>query len=381
MTTLNRIGLLLCIVGCGFLLACQRNPSDRFILGNSLNLPAEPFNYANPPLPHFFNDSFLTRTDNTPIDNPISNWGATLGRVLFYDKDLSLSRTRHCASCHNQSFGFSDTAQLSIGHTGGKTHRHSMSLINARYYANQRFFWDERAATLEEQVLQPIQDSVEMGMTLPLLVERLKQKPYYPILFKKAFGSETINAELTAKALSQFVRSIVSYRSKYDRARAQVQSNKVHFPLFTAEENWGKSIFMNNLVVNCGGCHHTDLFIGDQPRNNGVQINNIDAGIYAHTRQIGDEGKFKTPSLKSVMLRSRYMHNGSIKGIDALIEHYNLGILPNPNLDDHLIDVTTRLPKIMNLSQAEIQALKAFLATLSDWELSRDEAYSNPFKP
>ncbi|MGI9190984.1 MAG: cytochrome-c peroxidase [Chitinophagaceae bacterium] len=380
MTTLNRIVLVFILAGCGFLFSCQRPPTDRFILGESLNLPPEPYNYANPPLPAFFKDSFITRTDNTPADNPINDWGATLGRVLFYDKELSLSRTKNCASCHNQNHGFSDTAQLSVGHTGGKTHRHSMSLINARYYENKRFFWDERAATLEEQVLQPIQDSIEMGMTLDLLVNRLKQKPYYPILFRKAFGTENITADLTAKALSQFVRSIVSYRSKYDRARSEVNKPNDYFPAFTSEENLGKSIFMNNVVVNCFGCHHTDLFLGDQPRNNGVQMDNLDAGIYAHTRQNGDQGKFKTPSLKSVMLRSRYMHNGTLKGIDAVIEHYNLGILPNPNLDNHLVDVNTKLPKIMNLTPNEIQALKAFLATLSDWELSKDEAFANPFR-
>lgn len=371
---------ILFIAGCFFLWACQRPVTDRFILGSSLNIPGEPFNYANPPLPAFFADSFIARYNNTPANNPVTNWGATLGRVLFYDPDLSLTKTLSCASCHQQQFGFADTAKFSVGHTGGKTHRHSMSLINAAFYQNGRFFWDERAVSLEDQVLQPIQDSIEMGMTLDIMVQRLQAKPYYPILYRNAFGTTTITPELTAKALAQFVRSIVSYRSKYDKARADVESRFVDFPKFTAQENAGKAIFMNNLQVNCGGCHNTDLFITDRPRNNGSQLTNTDPGIFIHTRNANDLGKFKAPSLKSVLLRKHYMHDASIQGIDAVIEHYNIGILPNPNLDDHLVNQTTNLPQIMNLSASEIQALKAFLATLSDYALATDEAFSNPHK-
>jgi cytochrome c peroxidase len=380
MFTRNRILLFLFTAGCGFLLACQKPVTDRFIIGSSLNLPTEPFNYATPPLPTFFADSFIARFDNTPINNPISNWGATLGRVLFYDKDLSLTQTLACASCHQQAFGFADTARLSIGHTGGKTTRHGMSLINARYYQNGRFFWDERVSSLEDQVLQPVQDSIEMGMTIERMIARLQAKPYYPILYRYAFGSETINADRTAKALAQFVRSIVSYRSKYDQAREQVNSRYIPFPSFTGEENFGKDIFMNNLTVNCGGCHNTDLFISDQPRNNGSQLTNVDPGIFIHTRNANDIGKFKAPSLKSILLRKFYMHDASLQGIDAVIEHYNIGILPNPNLDDHLINTNTKLPQIMNLSNPEINALKAFLATLTDHALVNDEAFSDPFK-
>ena len=376
----NRILLFVFIAGCGFLLACQKPVTERFVIGSSLNLPTQPFNYANPPLPDFLADSFIARFDNTPTDNPISNWGATLGRVLFYDTDLSLTQTLSCASCHQQAFGFADTARFSIGHTGGKTTRHGMSLINARYYQNGRFFWDERAATLEDQVLQPIQDSIEMGMTIERMIERLQAKPYYPILYRYAFGSETINANRTAQALAQFVRSIVSYRAKYDVARADVKSRYEPFPKFTSQENAGKDLFMNNLTVNCGGCHNTDLFISDQPRNNGSQLINTDPGIFIHTRNANDLGKFKAPSLKSILLRKYYMHDASLQGIDAVIEHYNIGILPNPNLDDHLVNSGTKLPQIMNLSQAEILALKAFLATLTDHALVSDEAFSNPFK-
>src|SRR5690606_13559187 len=126
-------------------------------------------------------NQFIQIVDNTPADNPVTDWGATLGRVLFYDKNLSLNNTISCASCHHQQFGFTDTAILSIGFEGGHTQRHAMALTNARYYLNGRFFWDERAASLEQQVLMPVQDTVEMGMTIPQVIQRLNTKPYYPI--------------------------------------------------------------------------------------------------------------------------------------------------------------------------------------------------------
>lgn len=125
--------------------------------------------------------------DNTPAFNPITDAGATLGRVLFYDKNLSINNTISCASCHQQDKGFSDPNQFSIGFDGATTGRHSMTLINSRWYESQRFFWDERAATLEEQVLMPIEDHIEMGMDLNQLVTKLEGLEYYPVLFNKAF--------------------------------------------------------------------------------------------------------------------------------------------------------------------------------------------------
>ncbi len=133
----------------------------------ALNLPAAYDNYANPDLPMYMVLPPTGLSDNTPANNPVTNSGATLGRVLFYDVNLSANKSISCANCHQQKFGFSDPLALSKGFNGGNTGRHSMSLANARYYNSGRFFWDERAATLEDQVLGPIQDAVEMGMTLP----------------------------------------------------------------------------------------------------------------------------------------------------------------------------------------------------------------------
>ncbi len=365
-----------------FEISCSKDPAfqpDKYDWHTYIDIPNTPYNYAKPPLPAFFNNQFITHQDNTPTHNPITDWGATLGRVLFYDKQLSINHSISCASCHKQEFGFTDTAQFSIGAHGGRTHRHSMSLINTRYYHNGRFFWDERAETLEDQVIQPILDSIEMDMNIPLLLQRLRQSPYYPYLFTQAFGDQQINTDRIAKALAQFVRSIISYRSKYDKALASSSGSQKDFDSFTSEENLGKKIFMNNLAVNCAGCHNTEVYISDAARNNGLQIDNKDPGIYTHTQNEADKGKFKSPTLKSVMLRSRFMHNGSLKGIGAVIDHYDHGILPNPNLDPHLQQLPSLTPVTMNLSSTEKKALIAFLETLTDYELAQDKKFANPF--
>ena len=375
---------LLALIMSLFLLdSCKEKPSfvsDDEILRTYLNLPSEVANYASPWLPSFFNNQFVTIQNNTPATNPTTNWGATLGRVLFYDNQLSKNNTISCASCHQQAHGFTDTSRLSIGFMGGATHRHSMALANAVYYTNGRFFWDERAATLEEQVLQPLQDSIEMGMTLPEVIQRISATAYYPILFDYAFGSKEISDERVAKALAQFVRSMVSYDSKYDQGRGLVANGTIDFPNFNEQENIGKRIFMSHPIVNCSGCHITDAFIGDNARNNGLSEFNTDEGTYIHTQNELDKGKFKTPSLKNIAVRGRFMHDGSMTSLDQVIEHYNRGIQPNPNLDPHLINNAKKTPVKMGLTELEKAQLKAFLETLTDHTLITDEKFSNPYK-
>ncbi len=375
---------LLALIMSLFLLdSCKEKPSfvsDDEILRTYLNLPSEVANYASPWLPSFFNNQFVTIQNNTPATNPTTNWGATLGRVLFYDNQLSKNNTISCASCHQQAHGFTDTSRLSIGFMGGATHRHSMALANAVYYTNGRFFWDERAATLEEQVLQPLQDSIEMGMTLPEVIQRISATAYYPILFDYAFGSKEISDERVAKALAQFVRSMVSYDSKYDQGRGLVANGTIDFPNFNEQENIGKRIFMSHPIVNCSGCHITDAFIGDNARNNGLSEFNTDEGTYIHTQNELDKGKFKTPSLKNIAVRGRFMHDGSMTSLDQVIEHYNRGIQPNPNLDPHLINNATKTPVKMGLTELEKTQLKAFLETLTDHTLVTDKKFSNPYK-
>ena len=138
-----------------------------------------------------------------------------LGKALFNSPLLSKNNTISCGSCHIQKFGFSDTARFSRGFEGGKTSRHSMALVNSRYYVSGKFFWDERSRSLEEQVSQPILDHIEMGMQIDSVVNRLIKVNYYPQLFNYAFGSNEIDSVKISKALSQFVRSMISFNSKY----------------------------------------------------------------------------------------------------------------------------------------------------------------------
>jgi cytochrome c peroxidase len=233
---------------------------------------------------------------------------------------------------------------------------------------------------LEEQVLEPIQDPIEMGMTMAEVISRLNATEHYPVLFEYAFGTNEITNETVAKALAQFVRSMVSYTSKYDQGRILVENRTADFPNFTQKENRGKKIFMTHDKVNCFGCHNTDVFITDNPRNNGLNPFNIDEGIYVHTQNELDRGKFKTPSLKNVALRGRFMHDGGLSSLREVIEHYNSGIQMNPNLDSHLIDISSGTPARMNLSNEEMEELEAFLNTLTDEPFLNDVKYSNPFK-
>lgn len=342
------------------------------------NLPSTPFNYAEPNLPNYLSTQQFINIDNTPAENPITDHGATLGRVLFYDTQLSRNKTISCASCHKQEHAFSDPNALSLGWQGGQTARHSMGLINSRYYQNRRFFWDERAATLEEQVLMPIEDQIEMGMTLDEVRHRLARLPYYAPLFKNAFGTAEINNERIAYALAQFVRSIVSVNSKYDDGRAQVSNDYLAFPNFTEVENQGKLLFSES-GFSCSACHGSEAFISSFATSNGLDENPTDLGVGGITNMGAEMGTFKAPSLKNIMLRAPYMHDGRFSSIDQVLDHYSTGIKNHSNLDKQLTDFNTGLAKPMNFTQQDRIALKAFLNTLTDSVILHQEKFSNPF--
>ncbi len=362
-----------------------------------LNLPDTSYGYANIDLPAHFRTPFVQAQDNTPAANPISNDGATLGRVLFYDKNLSANRTVACASCHGQDHGFSDTRQLSPGFGGELTARNSMPLSNARFYRSGKFFWDERAATLEAQVLLPIQSTVEMGLTLPELVDRVAAQSYYPALFTRAFGSAEVTTDRISKALAQFVRSIVSYRSRFDQGVAATGSIGPSFANFTAEENRGKALFLG--PAGCAACHlinppgapppnpppttlnNQAVFFINVATNNGLTAGfTTDNGVGDITKNTADFGRFKSPELRNVALTAPYMHDGSIDTLAKVVEHYNSGVLAHPNLDPRLRVPGTMTPRKLNLTPADSAALVAFLGTLTDESLISDPAYANPFR-
>jgi cytochrome c peroxidase len=382
----NKIILLLFISVYIFSNSCNKNPTEGSLpdsITSYLNIPVTPYNYANPSIPAYLLDAPIVAQINTPADNPITDWGATLGRVLFFDKHLSKNLTISCASCHKQENAFSDFEKLSKGFLGGFTGRNSMTLINAKYYPNGRFFWDQRASSLERQTLMPIQDLVEMGMTLDSLVKRVQDQTYYPPLFIKAFGNTAITIDLISKALAQYVRSIVSYQSKYDQGRQNFPNTpppppNAPFPNFTAEENRGKEIFFNPQNA-CAGCHGSETFTSPGTRNNGLDATVTDRGFGIVTNNPDDNGLFKVGSLRNIELTAPYMHDGRFASLEEVIEHYSTGVKNHPNLSQQL-----KLPngqaRLLNLSAQDKNALVAFLITLTDRNITKDIKFSNPFK-
>lgn len=381
----------LVLVGCG---GGGGNESGGSGSGSTgvLNLPDQAFDYTNLSLPnHALVDAAasalptsINGLDNTPTDNPVTDDGATLGRVLFYEKKLSANGSVSCASCHQQTKGFSDDNVLSIGFAGGTTGRHSMTLINSRFYQRGRFFWDERAVTLEDQVLMPFQDPVEMGMTIETVVSTVQAQSYYPALFENAFGTSEVTSDRIAKALAQFVRSIVSFSSQYDEGRALVSAPGANFPNFSAEENLGKTLFFRTIPNGggaCFGCHTTEAFVSANPgpQNNGldaVSIDDIGAGsVFANAIFVG---RFKTSSLRSIELTAPYMHDGRFETLEDVVEHYNSGIQAHPTLSPALTDGSGD-PVRLNFTVPEKAALVAFLKTLTDQSVSTDVKWSDPF--
>lgn len=339
-------------------------------------LPDTPFNYANQDLPSYYTQpnaalGDVDETDNTPGNNPITDAGATLGRVLFYDKKLSANDTTACASCHIQANGFSDPAVLSVGFEGGLTGRHSMRLGNARFYERGRFFWDERAATLEDQVLQPIQDEVEMGMTLTQLEAKLLDVDYYGPLFDDAFGDAGITSERISLALAQFVRSLITYQSKFDEAYVAADGDPDDFGLvFNASEMRGFGIFRGR--GRCDRCHTTSAHISDDVHNNGLDIGTT-----------GDQGagnqEFKSPSLRNASVGGPFMHDGRFETLEEVVDFYSDDVQANPNLSNRL-QTDNDQPRRLNLSNGEKADLVAFLETLTDQVFLTDPKFADPFE-
>lgn len=363
---------------------------------SEIDLPDTPFNYTDIDIPTHLSTNVLNGpgqnaaidNDNTPLDNPNTDDGATLGRVLFYDTNLSANQTISCASCHKQENGFSDDEVLSIGFNGGTTRRHSMGLTNARWYARGNFFWDEREATLEEQVLEPFQDPVEMGMTLEGVVSAVQSEAFYPELFTNAFGTDEINSDRISKALAQFIRSIVSVSSKYDTGRAQVNVPNTDFPNFTESENNGKRLFFRPKSVgglSCVGCHSTEAFINPDagPTNNGLDVESTDdEGVFEAISNPAFLGAFKVPSLKNIELTAPYMHDGRFATLEEVVEHYNSGVQDHPNLNSSLKDEDANgnlQPQQLNLTEQEKTDVVNFLKTLTDDVLVNDVKFSDPF--
>jgi cytochrome c peroxidase len=283
-----------------------------------------------------------------PKDNPLTEGRVRLGRRLFFDPILSGDGKVACATCHVPEHGFAGPGGRPRGIRGRQTPRKAPSLLNRAY--GTAFFWDGRAASLEEQALRPIADPDEMGSTVAGAVQRLKESKDHRALFAAAFD-DGVTADNLARALASFERVLLRGGSRVDRFRRKGE----HDALTVAERH---GLWLYESKARCWMCHSGANFTDEAYHNTGVSWGNTspDLGRSAVTRKDADQGKFKTPTLRGVALTAPYMHDGSLKTLEDVIEFYNKGGGANANLDPAL--------QPLGLSKDEVQALVAFLRAL-----------------
>lgn len=301
-----------------------------------------------------------------PQNNPLTGERILLGRKIFFDKRLSLHNARSCATCHLPDHGFAESLNLSISADGRTQRRNAPSILNVGYLT--ALTWDGRFHSLEAQALEPFTAWGDMGIELDEALNRLKAEPEYLKLFRKAFNSAPTEQGL-AEALACYVRSLVSGGTRFDqfmfggRKDALTDAEKEGYALFTGR-------------ARCAECHNVSLkptgrsqaaaalFTDQKFHNLGVGFNHgrmWDLGRYGVTGVPSDWGVFRTPSLRNVALTAPYMHDGSLATLEEVVEFYDCGGKPNPNLS------TTIKP--LKLSADEKAALVAFLRALTDPEL------------
>jgi cytochrome c peroxidase len=299
-----------------------------------------------------------------PPDNPLTYEGIALGKALFFEKMMSIDGTVSCGSCHNQSNAFTDNEKIfSEGIKGKIGDRNSMPIFNM-FYHTKGFFWDGRAKLLRDQSLGPIENPLEMGETLENVVNKLQAESKYRNLFYKAFGDSTVSSLKMSLAMEQFMLTLVSGNSKFDKVeRGEAQ--------FSDSEMRGKELFFTEFETSggargadCFHCHATADFSNHEFMNNGLDSESefTDLGRAMFTKRPTDNAKFKTPSLRNVAVSGPYMHDGRFATLTEVIEHYNSGIKESPTLDVNIHGIKDG----MNLTEQEKQDLIAFLNTLTD---------------
>jgi len=283
-----------------------------------------------------------------PADNPYSPAKVELGRALFYDPRLSSDRTVSCATCHNPRAAFSVATPFGVGVRGQMGHRKPPTIINAAY--SPAFFWDSRAFTLEEQVVGPLMNPTEMGNTPPHLVSALHAIKGYRARFHEVFGGEQITVDHVVKAIACFERTVLSGNAPYDRWLAGDKS------ALSPPQIRGAVVFRQ---AKCNACHEGMTFTNGMMANLGVGTDKSkpDLGSFAITHEERDWGRFKTPGLRDVAIRSPYMHDGSLCTLDEVVDFYDRGGIPNRNLDNRM--------RPLHLSAGQKADLVAFLHSLS----------------
>jgi len=343
------------------------------ILKRTLNLPEETHKY------NIVTNRAISVNDDLPFHK------ATLGRVLFYDKALSVDGSTSCASCHKQEVAFADNARFSEGLDGQIGKRNSLPLGNTigfvKYYGTDLtipsglFSWDEAQININNQSRAAIENPIEMGHDMWTLVEELNEIDYYEVLFKKVYGKNSITEENVLDALTEFVNSFSSREALFDDAVAEAGSPYNDSPLLTDSENNGKRLFNES----CGGCHdpnHNAIVMSTA--NNGLDMEYADKGVGSRVSDPSKDGVFKVPSLRNIELTAPYMHDGRFETLEEVVEHYNSGVKNHRNLH-HFLKPGGEVRRL-NLSNTEKQDLVAYLKTLTDTEFIAEAKWSDPFK-
>jgi len=299
--------------------------------------------------------------------NALTVQGVALGRRLFHDVLLSDDYSQSCATCHLQANGFSDPLPFSVGTNGATGTRNAMAIINLGW--DDRFFWDGRRHSLEEQAHDPVTNPIEMRNTWPEVVARLQAHAEYPALFETVFGSSTVDSNMVVKAIAQFERTMISFGSRFDRMRYDGDSSALN-----DQEYRGLDIFMRD--GHCVDCHVEPLFAGHGMRNNGLEMLAIDSGYGAITGNPNDIGKFKVPTLRNIAQTAPYMHDSRFATLEEVVSFYAHDVqVDHPNLDGHMDP--WRFDEV-NLSPEDEADLVAFLHALSDADFLANPAFGPP---
>lgn len=346
-------------------------------MGNLEDIPYAPAPYAMPEMPYFFPKMEI------PAGNPLTVDGVALGRFLFYDPILSADSTVACASCHRQEKAFSNNLEVAVGIYGRQGTRNVPSLVNVGYNPG-RLMWDGRTRSLEEVAVHTIIDPVEMDFTVEGVVKRLQNHPDYPERFRKAFGisdTKEISGELIGKATAQFLRTLVSYQSKYDYAN---WDRGAETQFYSDSELRGKILFTTEPVINpydphpgCSHCHNnTALLTTNEFLNNGLDPADDpgdfpDPGLGAVTNNLIDYGRFKSPTLRNIALTAPYMHDGRFKTLEEVLDHYSSGGHYSYNVDANIL--------AFPLTEQDKLDLIAFLNSMTDTIFLQKNAFGNPF--
>ena len=315
-----------------------------------------------------------------PADNPMSVEGVELGRHLFYEERLSRDNSISCASCHSPQNSFSDSDQFSEGVDGLLGDRQSMALINLGWQSN--FFWDGRAGTIEEQILEPVVKHNEMDQSWDATIQKLKAVPEYQAYFSQVFAVENFDSTHVTKAIAQFLRTLISAQSEYDvmyKYRNDLTLSAQEQNLYTeiTTEEWGGyDLFFSLSNGDCLHCHNGPLAkVAGKFSNNGLDATFADEGRKIVTGDPTDAGKFKIPTLRNIELSAPYMHDGRFNTLDEVVNHYSFGVTESSTIDP-LMEFSGQGG--VQLDAQEHQLLVSFLKTFTDQSFVNNPDFQDP---